>query len=303
MTTTLRDFRHASKIFGSDSFAKAPKLKFLFHAYFALNETQYSNGTIGTLSNQEPIGVLVKTFKLPSYQVQTNEMNQYNRKRVIQTKLKYNPLDITFHDDSSNIITKLWNEYYTYYYNDSKNYINSQFQGSRGYTPPSFASEPLTGQRNIYDNLKPNSQNASWGYVGETNQSSGIKETFFKYITIFGFNQHKFTSYTLVNPIIASLSHDTYDYSQGNGTMEISMSINYETVLYNQGAMDGKDPSNIVTQFGDIATYDKTLSPITEPGQESFVQLNSARVNANGGFVNRTLGSSINSGLNSAETL
>lgn len=290
MTTTLRDFHHASKIFRSDSYAKAPKLKFLFHAYFALNDTQYSNGTIGTLTNQEPIGVLVKTFKLPSFQLTTNEMNQYNRKRVVQTKIKYEPVEISFHDDSSNTITKLWNEYYTYYYNDSKNYINSQFQGSRGYTPPAFASEALTGERNIYENSI--SENSSWGYIGETNTNSSIKKAFFRYITIFGFNQHKFTAYTLVNPIITRVTHDTYSYSEGGGTMEMTMSINYETVIYNQGAMDGKDPSNIVTQFGEIADYDKVLSPITEPGQESLVKLNAGLINANNGFINRTLGSS-----------
>ncbi len=290
MTATLRDFQHASKIFRSDSYAKAPKLKFLFHAYFALNATQYSNGTIGTLTNQEPIGVLVKTFKLPSFQLTTNEMNQYNRKRVVQTKIKYEPVEISFHDDSSNTIIKLWNEYYTYYYNDSKNYINSQFQGSRGYTPPAFASESLTGERNIYENSI--SENSSWGYIGETNTNSGIKKSFFRYITIFGFNQHKFTAYTLVNPIITRVAHDTYSYSEGGGTMEMTMSINYETVIYNQGAMDGKDPSNIVTQFGEIADYDKILSPITEPGQESLVKLNAGLINANNGFINRTLGSS-----------
>lgn len=289
MTTTLRDFRHASKIFRSDSYAKAPKLKFLFHAYFALNDTQYSNGTIGTLTNQEPIGVLVKTFKLPSFQLSTHEMNQYNRKRVVQTKIKYEPVEISFHDDSSNIITKLWNEYYTYYYNDSKNYINSQFEGSRGYVPPQFSSEKLTGERNIYS--KNISENSSWGYIGEINTPTNRK-TFFKYITIFGFNQHKFTAYTLVNPIITRVTHDTYSYSEGGGTMEMTMGINYETVIYNQGAMDGKDPSNIVTQFGELANYDKVLSPITEPGQESLVKLNAGTVNANNGFINRTLGSS-----------
>jgi hypothetical protein len=301
MTISLRDFQHASKIFRSDSYAKAPKLKFLFHAYFALNDTQYSNGTIGTLTNQEPIGVLVKTFKLPSFQLMTHEMNQYNRKRVVQTKIKYEPVEISFHDDSSNIITKLWNEYYTYYYNDSKNYINSQFQGKPGYVPPQFATESLTGSRNIYENEI--SENSSWGYIGETNTSSSIKKAFFRYITIFGFNQHKFTAYTLVNPIITRVTHDTYNYSEGGGTMEMTMSINYETVIYNQGAMDGKNPSNIVTQFGQDNIYDRVLSPITQPDQVSLVNENAGLVNANGGFINTAQGSSLTSTNNVFDVL
>jgi hypothetical protein len=283
MTITLRDFTHASKIFRGASFEKAPKLKFLFHVYFGLNETEYSNGTIGTLTNQEPIGVLVKTVKLPSFQLITHDLNQYNRKRVVQTKIRYEPVDITFHDDSSNIITKLWNEYYTYYYKDSTNYVNSQFEGKAGYVPPSNAKSNLNDSRNIYtDNIEGKT---NWGYIGETNNSSGEKKSFFKYITVFGFNQHKFTAYTLVNPILTRASHDTYSYSEGNGTMEISMTVNYETVIYNQGAMDGQRPENIATQFGLDSVYDRRLSPITQPGQNSFVQGNSGPINADGGFV------------------
>ena len=46
-------------------------------------------------------------------------MNQYNRKRIVQTKIKYDPVEINFHDDNRNLITSLWYDYYTYYYNDA----------------------------------------------------------------------------------------------------------------------------------------------------------------------------------------
>ena len=48
-------------------------------------------------------------------------MNQYNRKRINQTKIQYDPVDITFHDDSGNVISSLWYRYYTYYYLDGNN--------------------------------------------------------------------------------------------------------------------------------------------------------------------------------------
>jgi hypothetical protein len=283
MTITLRDFTHASKIFRGGNYAKAPKLKFLFHVYFALNENSYNNGTLGPLASDQPFGVLVKTVKLPSFQVTAQELNQYNRKRIVQTKIKYENIDITFHDDSSNLITGLWNQYYTYYYKDSLNYKNMQFIGSRGYTPPESATTTPESRKNIYSSDINDS--TSWGYIGETTTQSAFKKAFFKYITIFGFNQHKFTSYTLVNPIINRLNHDTYNYSEGGGTMEIGMNIGYETVIYNQGAMDGQDPQNIVTGFGLEANYDKTLSPITKPGENRLVQMNDGTVPANGGFI------------------
>ena len=81
------------------------------------------------------------------------------------------------------------------------------------------------------------------------------------------------------------MGQDTYSYSEGNGTMEMSMDVNYETVVYNEGAMDGNSPGNIVTGFGDNATYDRTLSPIARLGSNSNVMGKGGLIEAAGGFV------------------
>jgi len=120
----LRDYRHANKIFGTSSFALAPKFKFLFHTVFEINPSVYNPSTTTNFS------VLVKTIKLPSFQIKTQEYNQYNRKRIIQTKINYEPVGITFHDDNSNSITKMWRSYYSYYYKDTTNL--NVLRGNRG---------------------------------------------------------------------------------------------------------------------------------------------------------------------------
>lgn len=278
MSIILRDFTHASKIFRDGNYAKAPKFKFLFHVYFFLNQNQYLTGNLGELTSNAPFGVLVKTVKLPSFQLTTHELNQYNRKRIVQTKIKYEPVDIVFHDDASNVITKLWETYYTYYYKDSTNYINSQFLDKPGYQPPPNPNNNLSTlneTRNIY---RSQINQTSWGFIGENVVQPGIYQPFFRNITIFGFDKHRFTAYTLVNPIINRLSHDTYNYGEGAGTMEITMNINYESVIYNQGAMAGADPSSIVDGFGLDAYYDKTPAPGTLPGQRN-------NVNGNAGII------------------
>ena len=39
----------------------------------------------------------------------------------------------------------------------------------------------------------------------------------------------QYIAYTLINPIITTMDHDTYDYADGGGTMQNRMTINYET--------------------------------------------------------------------------
>ena len=294
----LRDYTHASKTFRTNSYQYAPKFKFLFHVYFDINRD-----LIGSTQNLPPdanFGLTVKNIQLPKYTFDTHVLNQYNRKRVIQTKIKYDPISIKFHDDNGNLLRRLWYLYYTYYFKDATqidsnitttNTVNEQqrLANSSG-SNPNNASFDLN-RRNIYDNYVGSND---WGYIGETPNdpktafaaSLGVtKAPFFKAINIYGFNQHNFVLYRLINPMITSFSHDTYDYSQGNGVMENDMSLEYETVKYYEGALDGQAPDKIVQRFGEQATYDRTLSPIARPGSEATILGQGGLVAAAGGVL------------------
>lgn len=279
----LRDYTHAAKTFRTNSYQNAPKYKFVFHTYFNINPEAYPTGV------NTNYGILVRDIKLPSFGFNTVQLNQYNRKRIVQTKLRYDPVQIGFHDDNGNTINKLWYAYYTYYYADATK--PTVFLGKRGATPPSTGTSNTPGTTNAdYDvsNIYNDSiqGNDNWGYIGETSTPrNGKKVPFFKNITVFGFNQHNFTAYTLINPIITSFGHDTYNYEEGTGVMKNSMSIDYETVVYNEGAIDGRKPNDIVTGFGDQANYDRTESPIARPGSNSSILGPGGLIDSAGGIV------------------
>ena len=283
----LRDYTHASKTFRTNSYQNAPKFKFLFHVYFEIDRDAFAGfngGRTGTnVSFDTNYGILVKDVKLPSYSMNTVQLNQYNRKRIIQTKIKYDPVDITFHDDNGDTINGLWEAYYQYYYNDSKK-PGVVFAGKRGGgQPPTGTGVNDYNTRNTY---QPSiTGDDDWGFNSVSATDSEVKLPFFKNITIFGFNQHNFTAYTLVNPIITSFSHDSYNYNEGNGIMQNRMSLDYETVVYNYGALDGRAPGDIVTGFGDVATYDRTESPIAKLGSNGTILGQGGLIDAAGGTL------------------
>jgi hypothetical protein len=275
----LRDYTHASQTFRTNTYENAPKLKFNFHVYFEINP----DVNAPTDAN---FSLLVKTVKLPSFNFETHVMNQYNRKRIVQSKIKYDPIDIQFHDDNGNLINSMWYRYYTYYYNDATK-PKVLFQGSRGAGPQSTGG--TTTDYDIRTQYTPeNAGNQGWGYIGETSRLSGPNPTkvpFFKNITIFGMNRHNFIAYTLINPIITRFGHDTYAYSEGAGTMENSMTLDYETVVYNQGKIDGQNPDNIVSGFGQKGYYDRTVSPIAVPGSNGNILGQNGLVAGAGGAI------------------
>jgi len=289
-TTYLRDYQHASKTFRTNGYAYSPKLKFLFHVYFEINE-QYISSTKDWPADHN-FGLLVKSIQLPKYSFDLSVLNQYNRKRIVQTKIKYDPVQITFHDDNASLIRKLWYTYYTYHYKDGT-YTDQSEQKAAAQSGGASSPNINLNDRTIYKNNLEGQ--LDWGYIGEGQlppsitagvESGTNKIPFFKAINIYGFNQHNFALYRLINPVIESFGHDTYDYSNNNSGMENQMTIQYETVKYYEGALDGKTPGSTVKNFGDPAHYDTTPSPIAQPGSNSTIMGQGGLVDAAGGIMN-----------------
>ena len=270
----LRDFTHASKTFRPNFYQNAPKYKFLFHTYFEINQEIYSNG----FDNRQNLGLLVKEIKLPSYQFDTFQLNQYNRKRIIQTKIKYDPINITFHDDNANQATQLWEAYYRYNYRDMDKGLNRGIDNGNQI----FTDDAPFSSRNIYQSSITGD---NWGFTGDAYNSNGTKVPFFKSIIVYGLNRHNFTMYKLINPIITAFNHDTYNYDQGNGIMQNQMTIDYETVVYDYGALDGTRPDNIIKGFGSDENYDRRLSPISIPGSNRTILGQGGLVDGVGGVI------------------
>ena len=293
----LRDYTHAAKTFIPNKFSNAPKVKFLFHTYFNINAQAWKPPT-GIATNN--YGVLVKSVKLPSFSFDTDIMNQYNRKRIIQSKIKYEPVDVTFHDDNASQVTAMWNAYYRYYYADSWNpELNLELKKTYN-------------RRNIYDaNLSGDMQ---YGYRGDSFIGDAERPAFFDDITVYGLWNRQYIAYTFINPIIKNWAGDTYAYDQPEGTMQHSMTIDYETVTYNTGFFSLNKDGELVEDangnkisadaagkpplpgFGTEAYYDHTDSP------NEFVGFN----NNVGDFANmfksgNSTGENIIAGLNAAK--
>ena len=291
----LRDYTHAAKNFLPGGQGNAGKVKFTFHTWFQINPSAYQPPT------GQNYGLLVKTIKLPTFNIDVQEMNQYNRKRLIQSKIKYQPIEITFHDDNMSQVTAMWDAYYRYNYADAWNPIVAPFS-----TAPAIKDY---NRRNIYD---PSiSGDTEYGYRGDARgeggnrADGGEKIPFFNNITVYGLWAGQFIAYTLINPIITQFDHDTYDYADGGGTMQNRMTIDYETVVYNTGAIGDIGPngdgSDLVTGFAGPDSYDRRESPLEQGGNNPLDILKRMQDLGQGSILDdiRTLGQLADGGLDS----
>ena len=287
----LKDYTHASKTFRSNNGALAPRRKFLFHVVFNLNVQQIPQlRNVFQTQDLDNLSLLVKEVKLPSYKFSVETMNQYNRKRKVQTQIEYDPITCIMHDDASDLSRALWYNYYAYYYKDaSQKYWDaavtngSMGQNAQGVDPgaafPYNNRDIYTQDREIND----------WGYIGESYTDStgsrGGKPPFFRDITIFGFNDHKWSAYTLINPIISSFEHDTYNYTEGAGIMQNTFTFDYETVKYYHGALTGSTPDGGIPTFANPGNYDTVKSPLSRPGSTQSIFGQGGLIDAAAGIV------------------
>ena len=234
----MKDFRHASRLYTDDNFKLAPKQKFLFHVVFDIDNTVPARAF--TTNERLELNMLVKSCELPKYNMNLEEKQQYNKKIYVGTKIQYAPVTITFHDDNADTVNAFWKSYYEYHISDSLSVAN--------------AGSINTTKDNAYDLLQASTQ------FGMDNAQKR-KQPFLKNITIFAMHKKRFTSFTLVNPIIGSFSHDNLDQADGAGIMSNTMQIFYETVLYGVGLVRTGIPG-----FATVH-YDLEPSPLSVLGR------------------------------------
>jgi len=287
----LRDYTHASKVFTPNSFELKPRYKFLFHVSFTINTSIKTVANYLGVNGSTQLSYVVKTVDLPKFTIANETLNQYNRKRVVQTKINYDPVTVVFHDDAGDNVRKMWYAYYNYYYKDASQSYNDVLENGNNGSLGESANK-VTGfsynTRDIYANQRVANVN-DWGYIGEayndgTSDPSG-KPPFFLDIQITGMDQHKTSTYVLVNPVITNFAHDQYSYAEGAGTMQNTMTIAYETVKYYAGAVGKSRPDQNIHGFADPSHYDQTLSPISRPGSRANFMGQGGLLDAAGGII------------------
>lgn len=234
---TLRDARHAHNFYTQHGHAFSPKVKFLYHVVFALRGLNVNSRAPNTAANLKQIAVMAKTVDLPSFKASVDVKQQYNRKKNVQTRIDYDEISMKFHDDNTGLTRAMLEEYYRFYFKDGNKNDGNGFP--LGFNP-----------RDKYQALSD-----TYGMDNE------LSVPFFYYIKIFQLAKQNWYSYTLINPILTSWSHDTLDYSDGTTPMENTINIAYEGVLYNNGSItDNADPAGFTDQE---TAYDVIHSPIT----------------------------------------
>jgi len=248
----LRDYQHASRLYVNNFYDLAPKAGWIYYVVMNINPEIQGAITDPTLAAEFQtwyaryggrVGLLAKQADLPKFTIETETLNQYNKKTVIQKRINYGSISITFHDDMANATTNLWKSYYQYYYADSLGATNAGISTS---ITPKYIDKKYSDYNDLQYGL-----------------NNGQTVPFFISIDVYQLSRQQYTSFKIVNPMVKEWAHDQLDQTQGNKVLTSKLTVDYETVIYDTS------PTNFSSlQNPGFAAdhYDRTPSPLSIGG-------------------------------------
>lgn len=213
----------ATKVFKTDTplLSAIPRMKFSFYAEFITsNEAamMMSNANLNTWQSERGISFKVKTIDKPKITLETKELNQYNKKRLIYTNISYGDASIRLHDSVDDSVLAFWVDYFTFYFADSRSTIGDGGDLSTSSKSAAFL-QPIVESQFIDD--------TGWGFRPLSEQTQ-----FFLGIRIWALYNQTFTRFSYINPKITSIDWQNHDYTSGGDTEEVTINFKYEAIQY-----------------------------------------------------------------------
>jgi len=168
---------------GSTKLTLLPRLKFNFRVSFVV-DTEITSNTY--------VFERIANVTLPSITFDTQTLNQYNKKRVVQSRMNYGPATFTVYDTHDNeFYANIIQPYTEQYYNSS--------YGIRNYTDPLGGDESVTS---------PNIDTGMGLYLA-TNRYY-IRQVIIEQLGIEGHTRQTIMN----NCMLTAVNGDTLDYSE-----------------------------------------------------------------------------------------
>jgi hypothetical protein len=230
--TILRNDQLASIFYGANNpgqpMTMIPKVRYMYYANFILNpvaptmDPQFLTTTALGSTSPGNISFKIKTIDKPKIDLTTVEMNQYNRKRLIYTKIEYLPFTVKLHNAVDGSAVQFWRDYFIYYFGDSRPKQQSDLDSiASGPAAPIFNDSTGWG-------LRPISEYTDFFLRVDLYSLYGGGDG--RYRSANGTGRCQLTSY--LNPRITAIDFEQYD-STSSDTEEVSITFKYEAIQYN----------------------------------------------------------------------
>ena len=252
-----RDFRNAYHYNPSQD---PPRQQFAGYVMFVLDRDLF--GTFFDEANNDELKVrmssLVRTADFPQIEFKTQTLNEYNRKKIVNTGVEYQPVTIRVVDTASNAWLTMIMKYFAYHYMNPRNQNNVGERDVASVNYGQGGAEFIASQFGAGGNFDSNKA----GYNINENPH------FFERIDYVVYHAQKGTQYSLINPVMTGFTHTPIDYAS-NELMEFTMTFQYESfTTYDQTNFDLTTVD--LARFEDVSGLSQSIPNFRDDGTGSI---------------------------------
>lgn len=227
LVTRLRSPREAFNIYSvSDHY---PRQRHTFMVQFIAG--------VPDAGSLDQLTFVIKSVDRPKVNPKTEELNQYNKRRIVFTGYKLEAIRMEFYDSADGAAQQMWTRYARYYFGDF----------ARG-SDAAYAYDIITPA--FSDN-----NGRSYGFSGDGVEDPA-NQWYFDKIVIYHFYDDMHDRYELIHPRITVYEPDQLDYENPAAAL-IHMTFVYENLQYYQQQTTSQSslPSAFTTLFdGDTSS-------------------------------------------------
>lgn len=259
----LRDYRNASHLRPD---VNPPRQQFQGYVNFILNRDLFGFlfADNGSTQFRTQISSLVRTADLPSVNFKTEVKNKWNAKKIINTGVEYQPVNMTVFDTMGNEWLSTLMKYFSYYYMDPRNKQDPGNRDIEGSVPRVGGVANLSEGFGLQDDISTVA-----GQRGFDSNAAGYNPqqspNFFERIDYVLYHGNKGVQYSIINPMLTTFKPGTLDYSSSQ-PMEFQMTFDYERfTVYNVLNFDLSDEDVDRFENTDGITFVDELQNVTLP--------------------------------------
>lgn len=205
--------RFESTRYADDLIQYAPKHRFLFKVFFRF-ETPYASGN-GNIQDQYVFSYMVKLIDKPKVTFEYEPVNYYGYRTQILKSIRYDPLNITFYDDSQNKVLDFFVAYQQAHNPISRfrptETTNEYRNKGMSFTTPGQDGDLYSGMRGVLRNDKPRM----------------LTHLILRQYFGNGYNSNAFY---FINPRIEMFDFDNVDHEEGASGNSMMASFNYDSL-------------------------------------------------------------------------
>jgi len=227
MSTVLKPANRAAKLYTSGSdFQSAPRQQHQFVVVFNLYPDvidSFLRPQQQFLKNfRDNLHFICHTVDAPNFSVVQDIVNQYNRKRVINRKVEFDPMTLRMYDTHDGLGIKFIKLLYEFEFNSARLY-KKKGSGTRD------VNEDHNYIQSIYQTEEQFQRTHNFGL----RQFEADKHRLLKSIDFYQLAGKVYTKTRVVHPRLSRVDMDNFDYSSSQ-PVNLAMAFTYENLLFEE---------------------------------------------------------------------